>query len=175
VLSDDSLKVVAIHVGGSNVGSPLSSTPLVEYLRGGWFNTQSIWASHSGKCIDLNRAGTQDGTNVQQWDCNQSSAQSFRVEHLGDRVYRVVNPSSGKCLDVSGASSENGANIQLWDCNGSVAQTFRLSNAGDGFVNIQNASSGRCLDVADLSKDSGANIQQWDCNGGDHQRFKITR
>src|SRR5687768_2500699 len=66
--------------------------------------------SGSGKCLDVNGAGTANGTNIQQWSCNGTGAQSFRLESLGGDKYKLVNTSSDKCVDVNGAGTSNGTN-----------------------------------------------------------------
>ena len=42
-------------------------------------NVFAIVARHSGKCLDVPGASTTDGTRLQQWSCNNSAAQSFRL------------------------------------------------------------------------------------------------
>src|SRR4051812_17105621 len=63
-----------------------------------------------GKCLDVDQAASADGTNVQQWTCNGTAAQSWRVEDQAGGAARLVNPSSNKCLDVSGAGTADGTN-----------------------------------------------------------------
>src|SRR5438477_1192075 len=87
-----------------------------------------------GKCIDVSGAGTADGTNIQQWTCNGSAGQSFRVDVLADGSARLVNPNSNKCVDVAGAGTANGTNIHLWTCNGTGAQSFRIESTAGGTV-----------------------------------------
>ncbi|PAK23804.1 glycosyl hydrolase, partial [Streptomyces sp. alain-838] len=70
----------------------------------------------NGKCLDVDNAGTADGTQVQLWSCNQSSAQAWSVG--GDGTLKAL----GKCLDVSGGASADGTRIQLRTCNGTGAQ-----------------------------------------------------
>jgi len=36
-------------------------------------------ARHSGKCLDVPGASINDGVQLQQWDCNGSGAQAFRL------------------------------------------------------------------------------------------------
>jgi cytolysin (calcineurin-like family phosphatase) len=125
-----------------------------------------------GKCMDVNGAGSADGTNIQQWTCNGSGAQSFRVDGLGGSLVRLVNPGSGKCVDVSGAGRADGTNIQLWTCNGTSAQSFELRDAGGGRVEMRNPSSGKCVDVNASGTADGTNIQLWTCNGTGAQLFQ---
>ncbi|MBM0259815.1 ThuA domain-containing protein, partial [Micromonospora sp. 4G55] len=92
----------------------------------------------AGKCLDVRGSGTADGTQIQLYTCNGTTAQTW-----------TVTPNStikalGKCLDVSGGGSADGTKIQLWTCNGSGAQNW--SAQADG--SLRNPQSGKCLDVA---------------------------
>ena len=96
-----------------------------------------------GKCIDVSGAGTHDGANVQQWTCNGTGAQSFRIETVSGELVRLVNTHSNKCVDVAGGGSADGTNVRQWTCNGNGAQTFRIDDAGAGQVRIVNPQSGK--------------------------------
>ncbi|WP_217254133.1 ricin-type beta-trefoil lectin domain protein, partial [Streptomyces sp. AC602_WCS936] len=89
----------------------------------------------NGKCLDVDNAGTADGTEVQVWSCNQSSAQEWTVG--GDGTLKAL----GKCLDVSGGGSADGTRIQLWTCNGTGAQKWAAQSDGT----VRNPQSGKCL------------------------------
>ena len=123
----------------------------------------------SSQCLDVAAAGSADGTNIQSWTCNGTSAQSFRVDSVGGSNYRLVNTTSGKCVDVAAAGTTDGTNVQLWTCNGSAAQSFRIEDLGAGKVRIVSAVSNKCLDVSGGSSAAGANVQLWSCNGGNAQ------
>jgi hypothetical protein len=56
----------------------------------------------TNSCMDVNGAGTTDGTNIQEWRCNGGAAQNFTAQSLGNGLFKLVNPNSGKCVDVSG-------------------------------------------------------------------------
>jgi chitinase len=126
-------------------------------------------------CLDVAGAGTADGTRIQQWTCNQTAAQRFRVEDLGAGLARLVAPASGKCVDVQGAGTSDGTAIHLWTCNGTSAQVFRIDDLGGGDVRLVNPGSGRCVDVDAASPDSGARVQIWECNGTVAQRWRPRR
>ncbi len=141
----------------SSQGAVASSLTAATYQFGAGVGTN--------KCLDVNAAGTSDGTIVQEWDCNGTVAQSFRVDDLGGGLSRLVNPNSGKCVDVSGAGTADGTQIQLWDCNGSGAQSFSIDDAGGGAVTIVNSNSGKCVDINAQGTANGTKVQIWDCNG----------
>jgi chitinase len=123
-------------------------------------------------CLDVDGAGTADGTRIQQWTCNRTPAQQFRVENLATGGSRLVVPASGRCVDVQAAGTANGTAVHLWTCNGTSAQVFRIDELGGGDVRLVNPGSGRCLDVDAASPASGARVQIWDCNGSVAQRWR---
>ncbi|GIM89898.1 ThuA domain-containing protein [Paractinoplanes toevensis] len=116
----------------------------------------------AGKCLDVNGAGTADGTKIQLWTCNNTGAQRWSVS---GQVWR--NPSSGKCLDVAGGGTANGTKAQLWTCNGSAAQNWTAQADGT----VQNPRSGRCLDVSEVKSTDGQQIHIWDCLGAANQKW----
>src|SRR5690606_39129289 len=77
----------------------------------------------SGKCLDVYAAGHANGNKINQWTCNGTVAQVFRLEPRSGGAYRFRNPHSNKCLDVAAGGSSNGTKIQLWSCSGSSNQT----------------------------------------------------
>jgi glucosylceramidase len=114
-----------------------------------------------GKCVDVAGAGSANGTPVQLYTCNGSTAQRWTVG--GDGTIRAL----GKCLDVTSASTANGAKLQLWDCNGSGAQRWTATASRD----IVNAAADKCLDVTDNSSADGARLQIWSCTGAANQKW----
>jgi hypothetical protein len=117
----------------------------------------------ANKCLDVNNGGTADGTKVQLYTCNGSTAQRW-----------TVTPNStikalGKCLDVSGGGSANGTKVQLWTCNGTGAQNWSAQANGT----VRNPQSGKCLDVSQNSSADGQQIHIWDCHTGANQRWTL--
>ena len=125
-----------------------------------------------GKCLDVNAAGTADGSNIQSWTCNGSGAQSFRADDLGGGLVRLVNTNSNKCVDIAAAGTADGTNVQLWTCNGTGAQSFRVDDLGGGNVRIVNPNSNKCIDVAAAGTADGTNVQLWTCNGTNAQAWR---
>ncbi len=117
---------------------------------------------YGGKCVDLAGAGTANGTAVQLYDCNGTSAQSWAVG--SDGTLKAL----GKCMDVTSDGTANGSTVQLYDCNGSAAQQWTRS--GETLVN---AGSGKCLDATGPSSDNGTRLQIWSCSGGANQDWNL--
>lgn len=79
-----------------------------------------------GNCLDVNGSSQSPGAKVHQWNCNGTDAQRWRMESVGDGVYRLRSVVSGHCLDVAGNSSDVGAKIHQWNCNDAGAQRWTL-------------------------------------------------
>jgi chitinase len=117
----------------------------------------------AGKCVDVASASSANGTAVQLWACNGSTAQRWTVS--SDGTVRAL----GKCLDITSAGTVNGTAIQLWDCNGSGAQAWQAQSNGT----LRNPASGRCLDATGQSSADGTRLQIWDCFGGSNQVWRL--
>ncbi|MFE0820065.1 ThuA domain-containing protein [Streptomyces sp. NPDC058807] len=117
----------------------------------------------NGKCLDVDNAGTADGTEVQIWSCNQSSAQVWTV--AGDGTLKAL----GKCLDVSGGGSADGTRVQLWTCNGTGAQQWAAQPDGT----VRNPQSGKCLDASGGTWNDGTPVHLWTCHTGPNQKWTL--
>jgi hypothetical protein len=115
----------------------------------------------AGKCVDVAAANSADGTAIQLYDCNGSSAQQWT--RSSDGTVRAL----GKCLDVSAGSVADGARVQLYTCNGSAAQQWTYS-AGKDLVNPQ---ANKCLDVTGNNSANSTPLQIWTCTGAANQKW----
>ncbi|MEV0649612.1 ThuA domain-containing protein [Phytomonospora sp. NPDC050363] len=115
-----------------------------------------------GKCVDVDNAGTADGTKIQLWTCNASSAQRWTL--TGQAVAAL-----GKCLDVAGGATAEGTKVQLWTCNGTGAQSWAAQADGT----IRNPQSGRCLSAAGGSTADGTQLQISACSAAAGQRWTL--
>ncbi|MBB5803588.1 glucose/arabinose dehydrogenase [Saccharothrix ecbatanensis] len=114
-----------------------------------------------GKCVDVSGGNTADGTKVQLWTCNNTSAQQWTAS--ADGSLRAL----GKCLDVKSGGTVNGTVTQLWTCNGSGAQQWVAHSDGT----LRNPQSGRCLDASNNSSADGTVLHIWDCLGAANQKW----
>ncbi|HEX7308378.1 ricin-type beta-trefoil lectin domain protein [Lentzea sp.] len=110
----------------------------------------------SGRCLDVNGAGTANGTQLITWDCHGNANQQFTQNGQALQV-------SGRCLDVpTGAGS--GARVQIWDCHGGANQSWTLN--GGTVVSVQ---TGLCLTSGGTG--NGAAVTVATCQGGADQRW----
>jgi glucosylceramidase len=135
-----------------------------------WSGTQSSTGTggagqitgYGGKCVDAAGGSSTNGTAVQLYDCNGSTAQQWTAGT--DGTLRVL----GKCMDVTSAGTANGSQLQLYDCNGTGAQQWQRSGTG-----LVNTASGRCLDATGPSSANGTRLQIWDCTGAANQQWTL--
>jgi hypothetical protein len=117
----------------------------------------------AGKCVDIAAASSANGTAVQLYDCNGSTAQNWTVGT--DGTIRGL----GKCLDVNAAGTANGSLVQIYDCNGTAAQQWQAQSNGT----LRNPVSNRCLDASNNSSANGTRLHIWDCFAGANQRWVL--
>ncbi len=116
-----------------------------------------------GMCLDVDAAGTADGTEVQVYGCNGTAAQRWTVG--SDGTVRAL----GKCLDVDAAGTADGTRVQLWTCNGTGAQVWEPRPDGT----VVNPASGKCLDVSENRAVDGQAVHLWTCYGGPNQVWTL--
>ncbi|MFE1880351.1 ricin-type beta-trefoil lectin domain protein [Streptomyces diastatochromogenes] len=100
----------------------------------------------SGKCMDVQGAGTADGTPIQLYRCNTTTAQNWSV--TGDTLR-----AGGKCATV------NGTLVQLATCDGGTAQKF--TRRAD--KTLLNAATGKCVAVPGGTDADGTDLQVAAC------------
>ncbi|WP_019068686.1 ricin-type beta-trefoil lectin domain protein [Streptomyces hokutonensis] len=161
-------KTVTINWGGQHATYSLPGKTSATFT---WTGTQSGGGAQTGafvglasKCLDVAGASTTNGTAVQLYDCNGSTAQQWTVGT--DGTVRAL----GKCLDVTSASTADGAKVQLYDCNGTAAQQWSYnSTTGD----VVNTAANKCLDVTGNTSTNGTRAQIWTCTGAANQKWHL--
>ena len=133
--------------------------------------------------VDINAASTENGANVQIWDCVNGNAQMFAFQYVkteNNVPYWVIkNNYSGKVLDVNGTSA--GANVQQYAYHGGDNQLWTLKMAGNGYFYICSKlgnctsldSSSLVLDLWGYSTDNGTNVTISGYHGGDNQQWYL--
>jgi glucosylceramidase len=128
---------------------------------GGTGHTGAI-TGYGGKCVDVASGSTTNGTQIQLYTCNGTTAQTWTVGT--DGTIRAL----GKCMDVAAAGTANGTKVQLYDCNGTAAQVWQASG-----TQLINPVSGKCLDATGPSSADGTPLQIWACGGGANQQWNL--
>jgi hypothetical protein len=138
----------------------------------GW---NTVTAKHSGKCVDARAAATANGTAVQQYTCNSSTAQQWQFQPTTDGYVRInARNAASQVLDVTNVSTADAALIQLWAYGNGNNQQWRPVEEADGAYHLVNRHSGKCLDVPSASTADSVQLQQYTCNGSAAQSFRIS-
>ncbi|ACU72963.1 glycoside hydrolase family 3 domain protein [Catenulispora acidiphila DSM 44928] len=145
----------------SGAANQVWKSPAGTSTGGGGGSTGPI-TGYQGMCVDVRSANSADGTPVQVYTCNGTTAQQWTVESNGSLQ------ALGKCLDVNAAGTANGSLVQLYTCNGTVAQVWQAQSNGE----LVNPHSGRCLDDT-ASGGSGTQLQIWDCTASANQKWQL--
>ncbi|MFB8245698.1 RICIN domain-containing protein [Streptomyces sp. NPDC055952] len=130
--------------------------------------------SGSGKCLDARAAATVNGTAVQQYTCNSSTAQQWSFTPTSDGYVRIDNRNDARqVVDVSDVSTADNAAVHLWTYGGGANQQWRAVDEGGGAYRFVNRHSGKCLDVPAASTADSVQLVQYTCNGTAAQRFQV--
>ena len=134
--------------------------------------TYTITALHSDKALDVYGSGQVNGTNVDQYQSNKSTAQQWIIKDAGDGYYYIISKCNYLYLDLYGASTSNGANIQMYEGNGSKAQKFKFikttTEKGTNIIEngtyniVSKVNDNKVLQVEGQSVSNGAKIQVYD-------------
>jgi len=108
------------------------------------------------KCVDVRGAVFANGTPVQIYDCNGSSAQKWLLHKYNTKVQLA---GTNFCLD-SGTNPINGSKMKIWQCfDNLAAQAWYYDDNG----NIKLPTLNQCLDVTDGQFVNSNPLQVWQC------------
>ena len=125
----------------------------------------AITSALAGNCVDVANSGTANGTAVQLYPCNATTAQSWTV--VPDGTLQALT----KCLDITQGGTANGTKVQLYVCNGSGSQQWQPTSDG----RLVNPQSGRCLTDPSGSTAAKTRLEIDDCQGTTGQLWAIPR
>ncbi|MEV5505633.1 RICIN domain-containing protein [Streptomyces orinoci] len=157
---------VTAHAEG---GVPLSAAPAEETI-------VQLKVTHSGKCLDIPQARTENGVHAWQWECNGSAAQRWRVVPMDNSSFQLRLVASDKCLEVENSGRQEGAVVQQWACTNGQQMRWRavLVDPVRKLFELRPAHvEDRCLDIANSMTENGAPAWQWACNQTNTQLWQI--
>ena len=96
---------------------------------------------------DVTGASTANGARVQLDSSNNTNAQKYRFESIGNGTYKIINANSGKVLDVAGGSTADGAALQQYTSNNTVAQQWTVRNYGSGRIALVSVNANKAVDI----------------------------
>lgn len=96
----------------------------VEYVGDGFYKITNL---NSSLPLDVVDGKNENGTNIRQWEDNESDAQKWKIRKNIDGSYNII-PKVGNALDITEANISNGTNIQTYEYNNSYAQKFAFES-----------------------------------------------
>jgi hypothetical protein len=136
----------------------------------------AIQSVGSGKVLDVEGGSNDDSAPIIQFQDHGGSNQRWRLESVGNGLFRIVSAASGKVLDVEGGSLDNGARVIQFRDHGGPNQRWKLILAGifsAGPKGIRSQLTGLVLDVRGGSLDDRAQIIQFADHRGANQRWVL--
>ena len=135
---------------------------------------------NSNKVLDIDNNNISNGTNIQLYDINGTSAQSFRVmrEDENSEWFYILSTSErskdhrAMALDVCDGKKGSKVNVQLWESNGTDAQLWKFESDGNGYYRIKNK-LGYYLDVSNGKTSNKTNIWVYSKNNTNAQKWRI--
>ncbi len=93
----------------------------------GYYQIQSFF---SNKLVYVQDKSKENGAKIVQMRERKSAAHDWKIEHVADGDYKIINRNSGKALEVFEHSLETGANIAQWDFHGADNQLWKIVEVG---------------------------------------------
>ena len=124
---------------------------------------------------DVTSASTVNGARVQLYSSNNTNAQKYRFESIGNGTYKIVNINSGKMLDVAGGSTANGAALQQYASNNTVAQQWTVRNYGSGKIALVSVNANKAVDIPGGNAVQQAQLQLYSPNGTVAQQWLVAK
>ena len=132
-------------------------------------------AANKKLVTDVTSASTANGARVQLYSSNNTNAQKYRFESIGNGTYKIVNVNSGKVLDVSGGSTANGAALQQYTNNNTVAQQWTVRNYGSGKIALVSVNANKAVDIPSGNAVQQAQLQLYSPNGTVAQQWLVAK
>ncbi|WP_328323587.1 RICIN domain-containing protein [Kribbella sp. NBC_00382] len=124
--------------------------------------------------LDMQDCRPSLGMRTWDWLGDSSPCQKWRLEPLGDDVYRVTDPSTGTSLQTEGCSRALTAKLVAIETDASECQFWRIEPAYDGSYSILRLDTGRALEVRDCVSTKGP-VQIWTYWYGSCQRWSLEK
>ena len=124
---------------------------------------------------DVTSASTANGARVQLYSSNNTNAQKYRFESIGNGTYKIINANSGKVLDVAGGSTANGAALQQYTSNNTVAQQWTVRNYGSGRIALVSVNANKAVDIPGGNAVQQAQLQLYSPNGTVAQQWLVAK
>ncbi|MGC0417814.1 ricin-type beta-trefoil lectin domain protein [Embleya sp. AB8] len=159
LVNPNSGRCIDAGVGAPSIQLRIQDCTMANYQRWVIPHGGRIVFGYNDLCLDIAGGQNVDGTKVQLWDCNLSSAQLWSL--IDGRIMAAPTETSHMCLDVAGGGTGNNTKVQVWSCvpGGVPAQKW----VQDANGHLINPASGRCLRPPNPVGTKGEQLEIFDC------------
>ncbi|MEV7248300.1 ThuA domain-containing protein [Streptomyces cyaneofuscatus] len=155
-------------LGTGSTGNPGPDDPIPPTA---WY---SLTNAANGRCADTRAAATANGTVVQQYACNGTTAQQFRFQPTDGGFTRIAARNDpAKAVDVTGVSTADNAPLQLWTYSGGANQQWKPVREASGRYHFTARHSGKCLSLPAGGGAPSTALVQRTCDGSTAQSFAL--
>lgn len=91
-------------------------------------------ATYNNAYLDLANGNTTNGTKLLIWKPNNTGAQNYYFEHLGNGRFKIHHESN-KVIALAGANDANGTKIQIWDDHNAIqCEWYLIKPDGKAYI-----------------------------------------
>src|SRR5688572_22031573 len=128
---------------------------------------------YTGTCLDV--AGQAPTSIVQQYTCNGTVNQQWRIMPTNSGYFMLAVASSGRCLEIQYAGQGNDVGAWIADCNGGYNQQFTWqTGTHSGYRRLAARHSGYCLQPLGERLENRTQIVQYVCYTAWSQEWRIS-
>ena len=132
-----------------------------------------VVARHSGKCMEVGDASTEEGARVYQRQITDGEHQQWSLVEAEEGYAYVINENSQLALTVQDQSPDGYADIVQTQPAGLSHQMWTTEQGDDGSVTFVARHSGMALAVAYAGLPEGYGYVQEERTEGEHQKFLL--
>ncbi|KAF6747303.1 G-X-X-X-Q-X-W domain-containing protein [Ephemerocybe angulata] len=118
------------------------------------------------KCLDVQGGVLANGTPVQIYECNGTTAQKWVIKRGGQQIKLS---GTDYCLDA-GSNPASGVKMKIWQCLSNVAAQQWTYTSDDTIILT---GTGQCLDLTDGNLANGNRVQTWACQSANDNQVWI--
>jgi hypothetical protein len=137
----------------------------------GFLSTMVIQSS--GSCVDINDGSTQAGLGVDEWNCTETSNQSFEFTTTANGYYIIHPQNDNLCLDAGDGSITTGVQIAQTTCSGATSQEWKIIPNSDGSYSIATQNGAGCMDVYDGNSANSTVVTTYACHSASNENFLL--
>lgn len=131
----------------------------------------------NGLALDVSGAVSANGTNIQCYSPNATSAQGFtltKVDALSDGIYALkAFADQSKMVEVKWGLRSIGSFVDLYEWNGTPAQKWKVEKGSDGYYSLESVCSGLMLTSADTKTGAVFLTEKVDSAAIDSQKWSL--